>query len=86
MTPEAALIELLDRVGVRHGSAPFSDPHDIPLHGLYMRSGESSMPEYANLTAHLVETAQPPEKGQRFIRDSQLSGMALRITAAGAKY
>lgn len=43
------------------------------------------MPEYANLTALLVETAQPPEKGQRFIRDTQLSGMALRITAAGAK-
>ena len=43
------------------------------------------MPEYANLTAHLVETAQPPEKGQRFIRDTQLSGMALRITATGAK-
>lgn len=43
------------------------------------------MPEYANLTAHLVETARPPEKGQRFIRDTQLSGMALRITTTGAK-
>ena len=43
------------------------------------------MPEYANLTAHVVEAAEPPEKGQRFIRDNQLSGMALRITATGAK-
>jgi hypothetical protein len=37
------------------------------------------MPEYLNLTAHLEETANPPAHGQRFIRDTQLQGFALRI-------
>ena|SRR5688572_24313058 len=43
------------------------------------------MPKYVNLTAHLVETAKPPAHGQRFIRDIQLQGFALRITDKGAK-
>ena len=41
--------------------------------------------EYTEITAHVAETAQPPEKGQRFIRDTRLSGFALRITDKGAK-
>jgi integrase len=40
---------------------------------------------HAELTVHLVSTAEPPESGQRFIRDSEISGFALRITSAGTK-
>lgn len=43
------------------------------------------MAESANLTARLIETAEPPEKGQRFIRDTGQPGLALRITTAGTK-
>jgi integrase len=41
--------------------------------------------EYSDLDAYTAETAKPPEKGQRFIRDNKLSGFALRITSTGAK-
>ena len=41
--------------------------------------------EYADLDAYTADTAKPPEKGQRFIRDNKLSGFALRITSTGAK-
>jgi integrase len=41
--------------------------------------------EYADLNAHIAETALPPATGQRFIRDSKLAGFALRITSTGAK-
>jgi integrase len=39
----------------------------------------------ANLTQRLVDAAEPPTSGQSFIRDSELSGFALRITSSGAK-
>ncbi|MGH8576226.1 MAG: tyrosine-type recombinase/integrase [Gammaproteobacteria bacterium] len=45
-----------------------------PLHSLH-----------AELTAYIVETAEPPATGQRFIRDSLTPGLALRITAGGSK-
>lgn len=41
--------------------------------------------EYADLDAYTAEHAQPPEKGQRFIRDNNLPGFALRVTSTGAK-
>ena len=41
--------------------------------------------DYADLDAYTADTAKPPEKGQRFIRDNKLSGFALRITSTGAK-
>ena len=37
------------------------------------------------ITKSLVEHAATPESGQTFIRDSELRGFALRITAGGAK-
>ena len=33
----------------------------------------------------LIRRAEPPEKGQRFIWDSEIKGFALRVTAGGAK-
>lgn len=41
--------------------------------------------EYADLTEAIAKHAQPPEAGQRFIRDTRLPGFALRITAGGIK-
>jgi integrase len=42
--------------------------------------------EYADLAApHVVRQAPPPATGVRFIRDSQLPGFALKITARGLK-
>src|ERR1039457_3670353 len=38
-----------------------------------------------NLTQQIVERAAPPTTGQKFIRDAKVSGLALRITARGAK-
>ena len=43
------------------------------------------MAESVNLTTRLIELAQPPEKGQRFIRDTGQPGLALRVTASGTK-
>jgi integrase len=40
---------------------------------------------YVEITERIVREADPPESGQRFIRDTRLSGFALRITSAGAK-
>ena len=40
---------------------------------------------HAELTAHLIEKADAPETGQRFIRDTKTSGLALRITERGVK-
>lgn len=40
---------------------------------------------HAELTAHLIETAEPPASGQRFIRDTKQPGLALRITERGTK-
>lgn len=37
------------------------------------------------LTAHLIESAQAPATGQRFIRDTEQPGLALRITQTGVK-
>lgn len=39
----------------------------------------------AKLTQRLVDAAEPPTSGQAFIRDSELSGFALRITENGAR-
>jgi integrase len=39
----------------------------------------------AKLTQRLVEAAEPAKSGQTFIRDNELTGLALRITASGAK-
>lgn len=38
-----------------------------------------------NLTQRTVEAVKPPKAGQAFIRDAERSGLALRITANGAK-
>lgn len=46
----------------------------------------STATEYADLAAsHVVKNALPPAAGVRFIRDSQLPGFALKITASGLK-
>jgi len=37
------------------------------------------------LTKLLVEGTEPPQVGQLFIRDDQLRGFALRVTASGVK-
>jgi hypothetical protein len=37
------------------------------------------------LTQRLVDSAQPAKSGQTFVRDSELRGLALRITESGAK-
>jgi hypothetical protein len=37
------------------------------------------------ITKAVVEQAEPPKAGQKFIRDDELKGFALRITASGAK-
>jgi integrase len=39
----------------------------------------------AKITKALVEGAKAPQKGQLFIRDDELKGFALRITASGTK-
>ncbi len=39
----------------------------------------------AKLTQRLVDGIEPPQSGQKFIRDNELTGFALRITASGAK-
>jgi integrase len=39
----------------------------------------------AKLTQRVVDGSEPPTSGQIFIRDAELSGFALRITAGGAK-
>ncbi|MDD5035947.1 MAG: integrase family protein [Methylococcaceae bacterium] len=41
--------------------------------------------EHLELTTHLCETATPPAVGQRFIRDTFVRGLALRITSTGSK-
>lgn len=46
------------------------------LHSVYMKT---------KLTQRFVDAAGPPTSGQNFIRDSELSGFALRITTSGAK-
>jgi len=40
---------------------------------------------YAEITERIVREAELPAQGQRFIRDTKLSGFALRITHTGAK-
>jgi integrase len=40
---------------------------------------------YAEITERIVRESEPPAKGQRFIRDTKLSGFGLRITDTGAK-
>lgn len=40
---------------------------------------------YVEITERIVREAEPPESGQRFIRDTKLSGFALRITSGGSK-
>jgi hypothetical protein len=37
------------------------------------------------LTDALIESAEPPSQGQRFIRDSLVVGLAVRITAGDVK-
>ena len=37
------------------------------------------------LTQRIVDGAEPPKSGQIFIRDNELTGFALRITASGAR-
>ncbi|MGO9605669.1 MAG: tyrosine-type recombinase/integrase [Candidatus Binataceae bacterium] len=39
----------------------------------------------ANITKALVERAKAPQAGQAFTRDDELTGFALRVTAAGVK-
>ncbi|MBF6571639.1 MAG: site-specific integrase [Candidatus Binataceae bacterium] len=39
----------------------------------------------AKLTQRLVESTSPPAAGQLFIRDTEVEGFALRVTAAGAR-
>ncbi len=39
----------------------------------------------AKLTKNLVDRAVPPAVGQTFIRDDELTGLALRVTASGVK-
>jgi hypothetical protein len=39
----------------------------------------------AKLTQRVVDAAGSPATGQTFIRDTEMSGFALRITASGAK-
>lgn len=46
------------------------------LHSVYMET---------KLTQRLVDAAEPAESGQIFIRDDELTGLALRITESGAK-
>lgn len=49
-------------------------------------SPASNATEYADLAApYVVQHAPPPAAGVRFIRDSQLPGFALKITAHGLK-
>lgn len=38
-----------------------------------------------NLTQHQIDRAEPPAHGQRFLRDSKVPGLALRITVNGAR-
>jgi integrase len=56
----------------------------ICLHCVYMSLHQMST-SYAEITERVVREAEPPEKGQRFIRDTKLSGFALRITDTGAR-
>lgn len=37
------------------------------------------------LTQRIIEATKPPIDGQRFLRDDELKGLAVRITASGAK-
>ena len=39
----------------------------------------------AKLTQQLVERATGPATGQRFLRDTRVAGLALRVTSGGAK-
>src|SRR5262245_21491962 len=39
----------------------------------------------ARITKATVENIKPPAVGQKFVRDSELRGFALRVTANGAK-
>src|SRR6516165_4589775 len=39
----------------------------------------------ANLTQRFLEAVRPPATGQIFVRDRELTGLALRITQNGAK-
>src|SRR6516164_8710618 len=39
----------------------------------------------AHLTKSLVEKTVPPDSGQLFLRDDEITGYALRVTSSGAK-
>src|SRR5215467_4789666 len=48
----------------------------IRLHYVYME---------VRLTQRVVDATRPPKSGQVFVRDSEMTGFALRITASGTK-
>jgi integrase len=54
-----------------------------------MKGGGSGIPEWyaerRRITQTIVKASPPPEKGERFLRDAELRGFALRVTAAGVK-
>ncbi len=56
--------------------------HQSALSCLHYVYTEGKMP---NITKAIVEHAKAPQAGQTFIRDDQLVGFALRITAAGVR-
>jgi hypothetical protein len=41
--------------------------------------------QWVKLTKTIVDKLEPPASGQRFIRDGQLKGFAVRITPNGTK-
>jgi integrase len=62
-----------------------SEPSVAAIHNKTFRPPWGLRIQMAHLTKQIVETAKAPADGQRFIRDDQIKGLALRITANGVK-